>query len=797
MAPEKKKPTAAPKKSLKPASSMAAPSAKSGKSKKSLDAVKALLKNKKHQKYQKPKPKSKPRAEEVPVEEAKLVKRKLADMDEMAWKEVDVTDSRMGDFEGFFGLEELDGVTINKTEDGKLEFLQKEKNIVKKLNTLDSEDLTGEAGVIKKKAPAPVEGTDAKSDSTTTKKDGKKKKKAKTTKEAAKPIDEAQPDEKDDLAFNPFEALEKLPEVDTSSLEWDLGPETVLSQPIQQSLAALKYWTPTEIQKQAIPEVVAEHDIIGKAATGSGKTLAYGIPILERHLRLASELATQSAEKGESGAKEWPTGLIFAPTRELAHQIVKHITDVAKYCPITGSGIIPLTGGLSIQKQMRLIALKPAVVVATPGRFLEILENNKNILESFKKSEILVLDEADRMLQEGHFKEMGEILDLLGRGKTSQRQTLVFSATFQKEFMNKLANKKGRKEQFDSGAGRLSSNDEALVTLQKKLQFKEKPIFVDANPAEAVASKVHECLIECGNMEKDLYLYYFTLMYPGRTIVFVNSIDAVKRLAPLLNELQIPAFAIHSNMVQKQRLRSLERFRAAEHGVLIATDVAARGLDIPLIQHVVHYHLPRTADMYVHRSGRTARAGTEGVSVLLCAANEASGPLVKLKKVLYKDQVEHNPLQPFEVDYDVVGRIRDRVTIAKKIVDSNKESTYKGKDNSWMSEAASDLGIDLDSDFDMSDDDNRPRPKGWQSMKPKKKDAEKILSKDELKHLREQLVDMLKRPINSRSSKYLTSGRINLAQMVLSGNSHEAVLGHSKNSALEDVGRKSKKQKSS
>lgn len=786
MAPEKKK-TA--KTAKKPVSSIANVDTK----KKSVELAKELFKKRKgsnkKQKARKPVP---------AASSGSITTKKLTDVNALEWKEVDVTASRMGDFEGFFGLEELDGVTVNRTDEGRLEFVQKTPT-VKQLEQPkhDLEDLTEEAGHIKPRNPnAPVQ--DQQKDQKKGQNKNKNKKKGKkTTKEAEKPLDSAKPDEKDDFEFNPFAALEALPEVDTSALEWSELENTVLSNPIQQSLASLNFNKPTEIQKQAIPEIMAEHDVVGKAATGSGKTLAYGIPILERHLQLTTQLATQSKDKNETTAKAWPTGLIFAPTRELAHQIVKHITQIAKYCPIAGSGIVPLTGGLAIQKQQRLIALKPAVIVATPGRFLELIEGNAETLEMFKKSEILVLDEADRMLQDGHFKEMEEILDLLERGKQTQRQTLVFSATFQKDFMNKLSVKKNKRETFNSGIGRLSSNEEALVTLKKKLQFKdENPVFVDANPAESVASKVQECMIECGNMEKDLYLYYFTLMYPGRTIVFVNSIDAVKRLAPLLKELGIPAFAIHSNMVQKQRMRSLERFRASDTGVLIATDVAARGLDIPMIQHVVHYHLPRTADMYVHRSGRTARAGAEGVSILLCAANEASGPLMKLKKVLYKDNVHHNPLQPFDVNYDVVSRIRERVTIAKKITDSNKESTYKGKDNSWMQEAADDLGVDLDSDFDASEDDaSAPRPKGWQSLKPKKKDTDKIMNKDELRNLRLQLAEMLSRPVNSRSNNYLTSGRINLAHMVLSGNSHEAVLGHSKNTALEDVGHNQKKQK--
>lgn len=796
----------------KPVSSLVAKKADSNKKKAVEDAFKQALKIKKTAKssIHKKRPAGKQTKASPAAEPLKTngTKRKLADLDSLEWKEVDVTAARMGDFEGFFGLEELDGVSVNRTEDGKLEFIQKEQKpavVVKKLEKpgMDMEDITEEAGKIKRKQAqdeqqaADQETTPAQSTEKSNKK--KKAKAKKTTKEAEKPLEEAKPDEKGDLEFNPFAALDAMPDVDTSILDeaWNNMESTVLSQPIQQGLAALKYTNPTEIQRQAIPEIMAEHDVVGKAATGSGKTLAYGIPILERHLQLSAALEAQKKDKNESGPKEWPTGLVFAPTRELAHQIVKHMAEMAKYCPITGSGIVPLTGGLSIQKQQRLIALKPAVVVATPGRFLELIEGNADTLEMFKKAELMVLDEADRILQDGHFKEMDEILDLLGRGKVSKRQTLVFSATFQKEFMSKLANKKNKREAFNSSMGRLSSNEEALVTLQKKLQFKDpNPVFVDANPTEAVASKVHECIIECGNMEKDLYLYYFALMYPGRTIVFVNSIDAVKRLAPLLQELGIPAFAIHSNMVQKQRMRSLERFRANERGVLIATDVAARGLDIPMIQHVVHYHLPRTADMYVHRSGRTARAGSEGVSVLLCAANEAA-PLMKLKKVLYKDNVQHNPLQPFDVNYDVVARIRERVTIAKRITDSTKESTYRGKDDSWLHEAAADLGVDLDSDFDNSDSDGGsvPRPKGWQSFKPKKGSADKILSKDELRVQRAQLAEMLSRPVTNRSSKYLTSGKVNLAHMVLSGNSHEAVLGHSKTTALDDVGRKKKHSK--
>lgn len=744
-------------------------------------------------------------------EEKKVV---TDDPDSLGWTTVEI-DRRVNDFEGFFGLEELEGVTVEREEDGKLKFIQKEKKQKKNqkeeateedaiLNEGEKEESDDDDNSQGEYSDFEVEGKDdvnenEKNESGSVEdnkeedevKELKPKKSTQTKKEIKKSeikqesLEEDEEDQIEDI-FTPLEDVK----VDISKLNWDFNDDgaTHLSQYAYNALASLQFNTPTAIQVQSIPLVLKDRDVIGKAATGSGKTLAYGLPILEKHIELVADL------KKEGTVKDWPTGIIFSPTRELAIQIVKHITALAKHYPIRGgSGIVPITGGLAIQKQQRLVQNKPAIVVATPGRFLELLESSNAVIELFAKAEVLVLDEADRMLQEGHFKELDEILDLLGRGKKSKRQTLVFSATFQRDFMKKLGSKDHNKKLTNSigSSGRLSSNEEAIVHLKKKLRFKDNnPAFVDANPAEAVASKVHEAIIECGAMEKDLYLYYFTLLYPGRTIVFVNSIDAVKRLQPLLKELGMSATGLHSNMIQKQRLRSLERFRENENSILIATDVAARGLDIPLIQHVVHYNLPRTADMYVHRSGRTARAGSEGVSVIICSPEEASGPLIKLKKVLYKDNVRSkNPLVSFDVDYDIVGRIRRRVVLAKKITDSRQESTYKGKDDSWLKDAANDLGVDLDD----LEDASKSR-KGWMSF-DKKSQESKILNKGEATKLREELTELLRKPVMNRSGRYLTNGSVNLAQMVLSGQSHDVVIGAKKSTALDSLANPRKKQK--
>lgn len=750
-------------------------------------------------------PKKEPKKEAPPPE---II---TTDADSLEWKSIEI-DRRVNDFEGFFGLEELEGVTVERQDDGQIKFIQKEAKKLKGESEIKEEDgeileplpLDDDEDVdmdeedsdnsiedsysdeeIKDEETEEAVITDERKSQTKLKSKTPKIKKEET--EEKEGITETTEEKKEeDQVEEVFKTLDDV-KVDLSKLDWDFkdNGETKLSEYALNALASLNFNVPTEIQTQSIPLVLKNRDVIGKAATGSGKTLAYGLPILERHLSLIKDL-----QANDNITKNWPTAIIFSPTRELAIQIVKHISALAKYYPLVkgSSGVVPITGGLAIQKQQRLVQNKPAIVVATPGRFLELLESNNSMIELFAKAETVVLDEADRMLQEGHFKELEQTLDLLGRGKKSKRQTLVFSATFQRDLMKKLGSK--NKSSFNT-SGRLTSNNEAIIYLKKKLRFKENnPAFVDANPAESVASKVHEAIIECGAMEKDLYLYYFTLLYPGRTIVFVNSIDAVKRLQPLLRELGIASTGLHSSMVQKQRLRALEKFRDNDNAVLIATDVAARGLDIPLIQHVVHYNLPRTADMYVHRSGRTARAGSEGVSVIICSPEEASGPLIKLKKVLYRDKVQNGSgMSSFDIDYDTIGRIRRRVVLAKKIADSVQESTYKGKDTSWLKDAANDLGVDLDDLEQVS-----KTQKGW--MPFEKKDQEKkIVGKTELRKLHEELDELLSKPIINRSGKYLTNGSVNLAQMVVSGQSHDAIVGKDKSTALDSLTNPRKKQK--
>lgn len=292
--------------------------------------------------------------------------------------------------------------------------------------------------------------------------------------------------------------------VDVSS--WDsLG----LHPAIMTSISKLKFSTPTPIQKACIPNVLEGHDVVGKASTGSGKTLAFAIPILERYLEQRS---------ASSRKKKSPIALILSPTRELARQLSKHIGDLVNHAPGVDARIALLTGGLAIQKQERLLAAAD-IVVGTPGRVWEILSSGHGIISSMRQIRFLVVDEADRLLSEGHFNEVGEILASLDRVEKGDfpdenlgivesednddadpagwRQTLVFSATFQRDLQRKLAGK-GRWIGDD-----LMGKHESMEYLLRKLNFREeKPKFIDVNPTSQMAERLKEGIVECAPMEK-------------------------------------------------------------------------------------------------------------------------------------------------------------------------------------------------------------------------------------------------------------------------------------------------------
>ena len=553
-----------------------------------------------------------------------------------------------------------------------------------------------------------------------------------------------------------------------------------LSTRIISAIAGLKFSKPTAIQAKAIPEILGGDDVVGKASTGSGKTLAFGIPIVEQWL-------TKSEQK-KSGGKHAPIALILSPTRELAHQITNHIKDLCAKLPVSPY-LCSVTGGLAVQKQQRQLA-KADIVIGTPGRLWEVLSTDTALMNSFREISYLVVDEADRLLTEGHFKEAEEIFKALDRvvsneedeessqdeededegAKPNQksrkkRQTLVFSATFNKGLQQKLAGK----ARYD-----LLDEKQSMEHLLKKLNFRGRPTFIDVNPTSRMADKLKEGLIECGAMEKDLYLYSVLLMQSKmRALVFTNSISAVRRLTPLLQNLNLPVLPLHSEMPQKARLRSIERFTEAKDGgkgsasILVATDVAARGLDIPGIDLVVHYHVPRAADSYVHRSGRTARAESSGVSILLCAPEEVLSTRRLIAKVHSRAGGRSKPtkdgyfIRTIDIDRKLVSRLRERVVLAKQIADSLSAKDRGKKDEDWMRNAAEELGVEYDSD----ELEKAGRWAGKGSERKKKEKEAMSLTKADINALRAELKHLLSKRVNvGVSEKYL--GRVDVNELL-------------------------------
>lgn len=325
--------------------------------------------------------------------------------------------------------------------------------------------------------------------------------------------------------------------------------------------------------------------------------------------------------------------LVLTPTRELAVQVRDHIKTAAKY---TGIKVAAIFGGLAVVKQERLLKGCPEIVVATPGRLWELLKEGNQHLGKIDDIHFLVIDETDRMVEKGHFEELKLLMERINRNvtKKAHRQNFIFSATLTMvhDIPDHLKKKNMNRRKKIEGI----SVEQKTKSLIDGLGISQ-PKIVDITQSQGTAESLTECRIVCSIKEKDYYLYYFLQKHPGRTIVFCNSIDCVRRLHNLFSLLGCRPLPLHANMIQKQRLKNLERFRDNEDSFLVATDVAARGLDIPKVEHVIHYQVPRTSENYVHRSGRTARANREGIAVLLMEPGEAKN-YEKLCKTLKRSE---------------------------------------------------------------------------------------------------------------------------------------------------------------
>merc|ERR1719278_356928 len=290
------------------------------------------------------------------------------------------------------------------------------------------------------------------------------------------------------------------------------------------------------------------------------------------------------------------------------------------------------------------------------------------------------------MVEKGHFEELQNLLEMINEdeNKKKKRQTFVFSATLSliHELPKHLKDKKGAKQM---------TSEEKLKNLMEMIGVKPRPKIVDlSRKVGMTAETLTESRIHCSATEKDLYLYYFLQQHPGRTMVFCNSIDCVRRLVNLFELMWTEPLELHAQMHQRQRLKNLERFSANDNGLLIATDVAARGLDIPNVEHVVHYQVPRTSESYVHRSGRTARATKQGLSLLL--ADPSEQVLVrKLCQSLARGGVETIPV--FPVDQSKISRVRERVNLARRLDKLLLDTRKKNVGEQWKQKIAEEADL--------------------------------------------------------------------------------------------------------
>lgn len=344
-----------------------------------------------------------------------------------------------------------------------------------------------------------------------------------------------------------------------------------LSDPLVQGILATGYTAPTEIQSQAIPAAIAGKDVLGCAQTGTGKTAAFVLPILNRlsHKKLPGRRHIRS--------------LILTPTRELATQIEDCIVGYGRFLKLRSLSIY---GGVSINNQLAALKKGVDIVVATPGRLLDHMQRESIALD---KVEVLVLDEADRMFDMGFIKDVQKIV----RALPKHRQTLLFSATMSQE----------------------------IKSLVKTVQKSPKVIQIGPlrNPIDTITQSLIHVPKPC---KIDLLLHLLTEDFMYSVLVFSRTKYGADKIRRKLSRAGIQAEAIHSNRTQNQRQQALNGFKAGKFQVLVATDIAARGIDVEGITHVINFDVPAVAEDYIHRIGRTGRATTTGDAIMFVSEDE-------------------------------------------------------------------------------------------------------------------------------------------------------------------------------
>ncbi|ROH88552.1 DEAD/DEAH box helicase [Pseudomethylobacillus aquaticus] len=444
-----------------------------------------------------------------------------------------------------------------------------------------------------------------------------------------------------------------------SSAEHSSFDSLGLAAPLLQALTESGYTKPTPVQAQAIPVVLAGHDLMAGAQTGTGKTAAFALPVLQKLLPLASSSA--------SPARHPIRALILTPTRELAIQVEESVKAYAKHTPLRS---LVVFGGVDIRTQTPSLMKGVEVLVATPGRLLDHVEQRTLQLGQVQ---ILVLDEADRMLDMGFMPDLKRILALLPK----KRQNLMFSATF--------------------------SND------IKKLSedFLTNPQLIEVARSNATAENVTQKVYLVAQAEKHLLLSQLLQGADAKqVIVFTKTKLTASKLARQLQRDGISADAIHGDKSQKERIDALDAFKQGKVAVLVATDVAARGLDIDQLPMVINYEIPSAPEDYVHRIGRTGRAGASGTAISLVSPEEEK--YLKEIEKLIKREITKEQAQPVVAARPARSTGRDSSSRDEEPRRTPVRSTRKPSSDPWF-----------DQPYQPAADAPQPEPR-QRSSKPKR-----------------------------------------------------------------------------
>jgi ATP-dependent RNA helicase RhlE len=381
------------------------------------------------------------------------------------------------------------------------------------------------------------------------------------------------------------------------------------------ALNELSFQKPTEIQQDAIPHAIKGNDLLACAMTGSGKTAAFLLPILER-LRAKPRAGTRA--------------LIVTPTRELAAQIVEHFAGLAKFTKLRAAAVY---GGVGMKPQQDALRRGVDVVVATPGRLLDHIRQGNG---DFSKLEVLVLDEADRMLDMGFLPDVRRIMQALPKGP---RQTLFFSATM----------------------------PQPIVELSREIL--RAPVMLNVKRQSTPATGITQALYPVnGGLKSDLLVALLRRNEIGNAIVFTRTKHRADRLAKKLEQAGVPVNRIHGNRSQAQRTEALAGFKNGNYRVLVATDIVARGIDVTLLDHVINFDVPHTPEDYIHRIGRTARAEATG-DAFTFVSHEEEKEVRDIERVLGK-KLERRKVKDF--NYNATGQealeipLKDRIAAIRE-----------------------------------------------------------------------------------------------------------------------------------